>query len=333
MKTKPIAPCPFRAAALLLLPAGLAVSLCADTPHAAYDPSTGLATLSEAGKPILAYHYQIVPVPDGFFDGIPEKQLDYARKYAIPRSNYIHPLIGPEGAALTADWNTDHAHHRGIYWAWPEVVYQGETGDLHALQNVWARPTGKIETRGGDDWAEVTAENRWMWQDKTPIVHETATIRAWKAGDHGRHIDLAFKFEAIEEGVTLARRGTKHYGGLNIRLAKIRDMKLAHHADPDGAVPGMAWQLASGTWPGATEPASMVVFEASDNPGYPADCVQYPDLPWFQPAFPAAGARHELPKAQPLVLRYRIWIRPGAPPAERELRDQWTIYQKTAGKP
>jgi hypothetical protein len=319
-----------RAAASLMVLAGSAASLRADTPQAAWDPATGLATFSEAGKPILTYHYQTVPVPDGFFDGIPEKHLDYARKYAVSRSNYIHPLCGPAGTGLTADWNTDHPHHRGIYWAWPEVVYKGETGDLHALQKVWARPTGKIETRHGDGWAELTAGNRWMWQDKIPIVLETATIRAWKADSHGRHIDLVLEFEGLEEEVTLARRGTRHYGGLNIRLAKIKGMELAHHADPDTAATRMAWQLASGTWPGATEPASLVVFEATTNPGYPADVVEYPDLPWFQPAFPAAGARHALGKSRPLVLRYRIWIRPGPPPGERELRDQWTIYQESA---
>jgi hypothetical protein len=300
--------------------------------QATYDKPTGIASITEAGKPILQYPYQTVPVPDGFFDGIPEKNLPYARKYAIPRSNYIHPLFCPDGTELTADWSKDHAHHRGIYWAWPEVQFNGETGDLHALQKVWARPTGKIETRTGGDWAELEAENRWMWEDKTPIVRETATIRAWKAGDHGRHIDLTFQFEALENGVTLARRGTKNYGGLNIRLAKIQDMKLAHHADPADAKQQAAWQMASGTWNGATEPLSMVVLEQATNPGYPGDYAEYPNLPWFQPTFPRAGIRHALEKSKPLVLRYRIWLRSGPPPGEQELRDQWKIYQETGNK-
>jgi len=304
----------------------------ASTIRVSYDKSTGRASITEAGKPILEYPYKTVPIPDGFFDGIPTKSLPYARKYAIPRSNYIHPLFGPGGTPLTTDWNKDHAHHRGIYWAWPEVQFGGETGDLHALQRVWARPTGKLETRHGDGWAELEAESRWMWEDKTPIVRETATIRARKTGKQGRHVDLTLKFEALEDGVTLARRGTKGYGGLNIRLAKIKDMKLAHHADPAGATPRMAWQLASGTWNGATGPASMVVFEKASNPGYPGDYAEYPDLPWFQPTFPRAGSRHALKEDQPLELNYRIWIRPGPPPAEKEFRAEWTNYQSTASK-
>jgi hypothetical protein len=168
-----------------------------------------------------------------------------------------------------------------------------------------------------------------MWEDKTPIVLETVTIRAWHAGGHGRWIDLALRVEALEDGVTLARRETNHYGGLNIRLAPIRGMKLAHHADPDGASPRMAWQSAAGIWPGSTGPSSVTVFEKTSNPGYPADYVEYPDLSWFQPAFPRAGTRHALVKTSPLVLRYRFWIRAGQSPAEGEIRDQWRVYDQS----
>jgi Methane oxygenase PmoA len=307
--------------------AGIALSCvvqAASPVRAEYDEASGRVTIIDAEKPVLTYSYKTVPIPPELANGAVPPD-----KYAVPRSNYIHPLNGLDGVALTSDWNRDHPHHRGIYWAWPEVVYKGETGDLHALQRVWARPTGRIETRSGDGWAEVEAENRWMWEDKTPIVRETVTIRAWHADAHGRWIDLALRIEAIEDGVTLARRDTNHYGGLNIRLAAIREMKLAHHADPDGAAPRMAWQSAAGIWPGSTEPSSVTVFEKTSNPGYPADYVEYPDLPWFQPTFPRAGTRHALVKTSPLVLRYRFWIRAGHSPDEKELRDQWHIYQKS----
>ena len=65
--------------------------------------------------------------------------------YAVPRSNYIHPVYGLSGEMLTRDWSKDHPHHRGIYWAWPEVEFGKKLGDLHALQIVFARPTGKIK--------------------------------------------------------------------------------------------------------------------------------------------------------------------------------------------
>lgn len=298
----------------------------AEVPHVTYDEPSGRVTITEAGKTVLVYHYKNVPVPADF------SCAAESSKYAVARSNYIHPLYGLDGVSLTSDWSKDHPHHRGIYWAWPEVGYKGETGDLHALQRVWARPAGKIETRNGDGWAEIEAENRWMWEDKTPIVHETAIIRSWQAGAQGRWIDLTLRFEALEDGVTLARRGTKHYGGMNVRLAKIAEMQLLNHADPEGTSPRMAWQLATGLCPGGSAPMSLSVFEQSANSGYPADYVPYPDLPWFQPAFPHAGTRHALEKTRPLTLRYRFWIRGGKAPDEKDLREQWNIYQKLSTK-
>jgi hypothetical protein len=292
--------------------------------RAKYDETTGRVNLTEAGKPVLVYHYKNVPVPAEFSGNVTP-----AGKYAVARSNYIHPLYGLDGASLTSDWNKDHPHHRGIYWAWPEVGYKGETGDLHALQRVWARPTGKIETRSGDGWAEIEAENRWLWEDKTPIVRETASIRAWQAGAHGRWIDFTLRFEALEDGATLARRGTRNYGGMNIRLARVGGKMFAHHADPEGASPRMAWQLAAGLWPESAGPSSVTVFEKTGNPGYPADYIEYPVLSWFQPAFPRAGTRHALEKTRPLTLRYRFWIRGGEAPDEKVLREQWHIYQKS----
>ena len=179
---------------------------------------------------------------------------------------------------------------------------------------------------GCRDVAEIVARSEWRWNDETPIVHETTTIRAYPATKGGRLIDLQFEMTAIKEGVTLARRGTKLYGGLNARLAPVSQLKTAHHDDGPEANPRTAWQYATGTWKGASKPATFVIFEHADNPGYPGDYIEYPNLPWFQPTFPKAGTRHLLSKDKPLVLRYRFWIVDADVPEANALRDQWTEY-------
>lgn len=287
------------------------------------DATTGQYLIADGEQPVLQYNYATVKPPAGYL----EKVHPNNHKYAVGRSNYIHPLFGPEGEQLTLDWSIDHPHHRGIYWAWPEVQYQSKTADLHALQNVFARPVGKIKTLNGNDYAEIQAENRWLWEDKAPIVHETATIRVWPANETGRYIDLTFKFAPLVDGITLARRGTKLYGGLNIRLSAIKEMKLDHYVDAADVQPRAAWQSASGVWAGGTKPVVFAVFEKLDNPEYPGDYVEYPKLPWFQPTFPRKGSRYELKKDKPLVLRYRLWISSGTGPTEKGYRRQWNIYQ------
>lgn len=93
-------------------------------------------TILDDGRPVLTYNFGTVPVPAGV-----------TGQYAVARSDYIHPLYGPNGEVLTADYPKDHPHHRGIYRAWPEVTRRGETQDLHALQGVFARPVKKLRQK------------------------------------------------------------------------------------------------------------------------------------------------------------------------------------------
>ena len=88
-------------------------------------------------------------------------------------------------------------------------------------------------------------------------------------------VDLTFQFTALEDGVTLARRGTNKYGGLNIRLSPVKELRLIHHADPPNALPRRAWSDSIGVRSGGTKLVGLAVFESSMNPDYPGDYVQY----------------------------------------------------------
>jgi len=290
--------------------------------RAVRDPGTGQIDITEAGRPVLRYNYQIIKPPPGLLGSVPPS----SRKYAVARSDYIHPLFGLDGEALTLDWPPNHPHHRGVYWAWPEVDFRKMRGDLHALQHVFSRPTGHIQLKSGDAAASIVAENRWLWEDTTPIVREVATIVAHRADASGRAIDLKLEFTALVDGVKIARRGTNHYGGLNIRLAPIANMKLIHDADPPDAQPRRAWSAATGTWTGAKRPSLLAVLEKAANPDYPGDYVEYPALPWFQPAFPRAGTRYKLKQGHPLVLQYRLWVHGNSQVGREQYQHAWNLF-------
>ncbi len=295
--------------ALLPLMAGLAHA----QPQAVKSPSPmGVRKLAPAGpwdivegdRPVLRYNYQSVSMPDT----VKPRIAPGNQKYAVPRSDYIHPLYGLHGEILTDDWVPDHPHHRGIYWAWPEVDWQGKRGDLHALQDVFARPTGTIETSQGADFARIEAENEWHFGDGPAIVREIAILRAWRQTEAGRAIDLEFRFAALGADVQIARRGQSHYGGLNIRLSPVVDQKIVPFTDPREATPRIAWAQRSGTPRGGRWPTALTILQSPGNPDYPGEWVEYPELSWIQPTFPASGTRYTLHKDRPLVLRYRLWI-------------------------
>ena len=265
---------------------------------------SGSIEIAEQGRPVLSYQYR--PVEPG---AVLDQVAPANRIYARARSDYLHPFYGLHGEVLTRDWPIDHPHHRGIYWAWPEVEFGRERGDLHALQQVFARPTGRVEVESGPVFAQIRAENRWWWADHEAIVTEVAVIRAYRAAVEGRVVDLAFQFVALKPGVTLARRETTHYGGLNVRLATPRDQAIVTHTDPATATPRRAWSDLSGFF--AAQASGLTVLQSPANPEYPGDWVQYPELSWCQPTFPASGTRYSLRPGEPLVLRFRLWVHAG----------------------
>lgn len=279
--------------------------LAADPMQVIEAPSPGRWTLSEGEHPVLVYNHGTVQPPEGFLEKVSPANLKYAR----PRSDYIHPLYGLDGQPLTQDWSLDHPHHRGIYWAWPEVMLGEAMGDLHALQRVFARPVGTPVTRSSEDYAEIEARSRWMWEDTIPMVEETARIRVWRlrleASEPVRGIDLEFHFRALTNNVTVARRETRLYGGLNCRFASIARQEIATFIAPEGAGPRPAWAALTGDF-ADKGPQILTIFQHPRNPGYPGDWVQYPELNWLQPTFPAAGTRFPLPTDKSLVLRYRL---------------------------
>jgi hypothetical protein len=276
----------------------------------------------DGDTPILRYNYQPVLEPPEVTDRISAG----SRKYAVARSDYLHPLYGPRGEVLTEDWSHDHPHHRGFYWAWPEVDWQGRRGDLHALQAVFARPTGNIQSEEGTDFVQIVAENQWQWEDGTPIVREQATLRAWRKTAAGRAIDLQFRFTALDADVHVARRGTKEYGGLNVRLSAAPDQQIETSTDPITATPRRAWAQRSGTPQGGQGVIGITILQHPTNPDYPGDWVQYPNLSWVQPTFPAADTRYAISQEKPLVLRYRLWIHEGRQTPET-IQAWWDAYQ------
>jgi hypothetical protein len=292
-----------------------------DEVTAKQDAESGQFDITEAGKPVLRYNYSTIE------PGAPlEKVTADNRKYARARSDYIHPLFGFEGEPLTYDWPIDHPHHRGIYWAWPEVDWRGQRGDLHALQFVFARPIGKCSATSGPVFAQIEAENVWKWENGESLVHERAIIRAYRGTGYHRLIDLEFQFTALNEPVLLARRGTDKYGGLNIRLAKVFGQEIIFHSDATNAFPRMAWAELNGRFGEAGRTTGLVVFQHHSNPDYPGDWVKFPEINWFQPTFPASGTRYELKKGEPLVLRFRLWLHRGAIASVENCAMQWRAY-------
>ena len=303
---------------------------------ASRDPESGQIHIKENGKEILQYNYETVYEEDVIrFAEAKEEQYTRTKedtfvtvsRYAVPRSDYIHPLYGLEGEMLTRDWpEGGHPHHRGIFWAWPEVDFGSEQGDIYALQRVFARPTDGVQLTSGPVFAQIVAENLWMWEDSLPIVREHSVIRVYRATPESRVIDLTLKFTALKDSITIATRRTDSYGGLNLRMQTPDEQDISYHTDEAGSEPLRAWSDFNGHFYGAKSKTGLMVLQHSKNPDYPGKWVEYPDLAWVQPTFPTPNTRYSLSKEEPLILRYRLIVYKGDKPGDSISRKRWDAY-------
>jgi len=314
--------------------------------------SAGQYMFGEDGRPVLQYNYNTVYERDvvrledknGFhleFSEVTGVYLEEYLKenqkagsdsvitskiYSVPRSDYIHPLYGLNGEMLTRDWpDGGHPHHRGIFWAWPEVELGSQRGDLYALQRVFARPTGKVVLTDGPVFAQLIAENLWMWEDVKPIVRENAVIRVYRATPGSRIIDIAVKLDALEDSITIATRGTNSYGSFNMRMQTPESQDISFFTDETGSDPLRSWADFSGIFRDNAE-SGLMVLQYRGNPEYPGIWQKYPELSWLQPVFPAHGSRYPLQTGKPLVLRYRLIIHTGGEPGKEISRLRWDAF-------
>lgn len=307
---------------------------------ATVDINSGQVIIEEDGKKILQYNYQTIYEKDvvrlaneKLEEHIRTKKDTFvtASIYAVPRSDYIHPLYGLEGEMLTRDWpEGGHPHHRAIFWAWPEVEYGSEHGDIYALQRVFARPTGKVEHISGPVFAQIVAENLWMWEDTEPIVREHAVIRVYRATSTTRIIDLTIKLDALKDSITIATRNTDSYGGLNLRMMTPESQEISYFTDKPDSKPLRAWSDFNGIFEGAESTSGLMVLQHQDNPDYPGDWVEYPNLAWVQPTFPASGTRYPLSTEESLILRYRLIVHAGGKPDEDISKKRWDAFHETS---
>jgi hypothetical protein len=307
---------------------------------ATMDPNSGQVLIEEEGKKVLQYNYKTVYEKD-VVRLVDEKLEEHTRAesdtfvttsiYAVPRSDYIHPLYGLEGEMITRDWPPGgHPHHRAIFWAWPEVEYGTERGDIYALQRVYARPSGKIEYKSGPVFAEIIAENLWMWENTEPIVREHAVIRVYRATSTTRIIDLTIKLDAIKDSITIATRNTDSYGGLNLRMMTPESQEISYFKDEADSKPRRAWSDFNGIFEGTESTSGLMVLQHQDNPDYPGDWVEYPHLAWVQPTFPAAGSRYPLSTEKSLILRYRLIVHAGGRPDVEISEKRWDAYHEVS---
>ena len=260
--------------------------------------STGLE-LSDNGKPVFVYNYGMMLKP-----GSPER---------LRRSCYLHPVYAPDGTTvLTDDFNQDHPHHRGIFWAWEVVAVDGKTNDAWTVKGIkqkfvqWkARETNGLEAR-------LDVENGWYDGDQQ-FVKEDVDIVTHPVTDQQRALDFTLTFEAVDKPVMIVGTpdGRKGYGGFAFRSAP-RDGGPTQTiirtdtgiSERDGVLARHPWAEIAGNFKGVA--AGVRVVDNPANPGYPTNgWLMRHSFALLNVSYPGLTPVTLLP-GKPLVLKYRV---------------------------
>lgn len=282
-------------------------------------PALKTAYTSKYTEPLLT-----ISPPDSdpiltFYHGRPEPGLRY------PLTDYINPLIGLDGETLTVSRPTDHVHHRGVYWAWVRHEQEGKSiGD-------WWHPkdmhldSGPIQHTDGPVLSRFASQHTWVYDPREgkpePVLSEWAICRVFSTTNAGRAVDVEIVLTPLVDHFKLG--GTleleKGYGGFTFRYATVTSNTIEIYADGK-KIPKDLNQLRA-TW----ADYSAIFLRRPGQPNKQRTGVavlvnpQHPDFPpeWITRFYGVLNVSYpglkmlELPKGQPLRLRYRLWIHRG----------------------
>jgi len=252
--------------------------------------------LTEKGKPVFFYQKQT-------------KSLNGA----YPRANYLHPLYGLDGEVLTEDFPADHLHHRGIFWAWHQLLVEGErVGDGWECKGIeWLVTNTDANVSDGEATLHVQVD----WQGelkgkKTSLISEHTTITCYPSNRNYREIDFEINLTAAASDVWIGgSEDAKGYSGFSARVKLPADVQFRGPAGTlvpiETAIDGGGWVDMLGTF-GEQQSGFTIIADttgADPTPGWilrKEKSMQNVAYPGREPVKIASG--------ETLSLRYKLLI-------------------------
>jgi len=223
---------------------------------------------SDEGIEILENHKKVL------FYQVRPKSVD--GKYE--RAGFIHPLYSFNEKSLTEDMPKDHPYHRGIFWAWHQIIWNNkQIADGWISQNISWEPS-KITTQ--KKRKSITLRSEMLWKSALDdnglkaIVREQTRIRVYRSTRQSRIIDFDIRLFALQDSLKIGGSDDeKGYGGFCLRLklpedisfvsgdTELTPLETAVHAGP--------WMNFTGSFDGKdARKIGIAVFCDNSNPGF-----------------------------------------------------------------
>jgi hypothetical protein len=197
------------------------------------------------------------------------------------RAGYIHPLYSLNEKILTDDMPEDHPYHRGIFWAWHQIILNNKNiAEGWISEHISWKPV-KVKVKKGK--GKVKLQSQMIWNAElednktTAIVKEKTMITVFKATLQYRILDFDIHLFALVDNLKIGGSDdAKGYGGFCLRLKLPDDLSFISQdkivIPQETPVLAGPWMDFTGSFEGKSLPkAGVVVF------GYPSGSGdQYP---------------------------------------------------------
>lgn len=272
---------------------------CASSHHFTAEKSGEGIEIKENGKKVLFY-----------------QQRPKSLNGAYERAGYIHPLYSLNEKILTEEFPADHPYHRGIFWAWHQIVLDDKkVADGWTSENIswvpgkatWHRTQNRIQLS-----TEVCWKSALTKKDKTDIVREKTRITVHRSTGQYRIVDFDIRLFALVDGLKIGGSDdVKGYGGFCLRLDLPRNISF-HSKDgevipKETAVDAGHWVDFNGSFEGASALKSgLTAFDHPLNPDHPQRWILRREKSMQNVTFP--GRTPVALSKDGMHLRYRIII-------------------------
>lgn len=239
------------------------------------------------------------------------------------RNNYVN-LYNFQGYEITEDFPADHLHHRGVFWAWHQVIVgERHLGDSWECRNfTW--DSKEVTTTQQRDGVLLRTRTHWSSPDyvdtqgiEIPIVMEETEVHIHKTKNAARVIDFHIIINPLVDHLKLGgSENDKGYGGFSPRIALPADIKFWSE---QGEVTPQRTAIEAGPWINMEgtfhekdpSPSTIAIICHPGNPTYPDKWILRAKGSMQNAAYPGQHAVN-VPKSKPLELRYRLVLQSDA---------------------
>jgi len=148
------------------------------------------------------------------------------------RANFLHPVYLPDGTEITENAPADHPHHRGIFWAWHQILIGGEpVSDGWLLQNFSVNVKSvefKRVDRGKGVLETISFWQSPLWKEGSEsFLQETTKYTFYPQNGNYRQIRIDISLMSLVDHLLLGGSDDeKCYGGFSVRMKLPEDIRF-----------------------------------------------------------------------------------------------------------